>query len=563
MFGKVRLSFLCISFIIMCTLIFSTINQYSRVNFNQEVLVRNPHNPISITQESSSSQQKDADEVFPEQRNGVYDSVIVPDFEILVMVSPDHNQFSSLDFDDNIYCLFQNNSTSLAKFTGVLPSSGATIFKCSIPKKLRDLESIYPPILTTSLEDYSLSSDESLKKMVFSWNISLCYDSFSTEEDVILLVKGINKNPLAINKSPSELKCLFSNGVNKVVTSVTSSSQEVFRCLHPNETEIISFGDEMIRVSLVEKDWAVRSVAYYTPPARNLIRAEKKLLCASTMVYNVSKFLREWVIYHSRLGIDKFIFYDNASEDGWQDVVNKLTQDYNIDIEVVFWPWPKTQEAGFSHSAVRSRESCTWMMYTDVDEYVFSPKWVNSLQPSSDMLTSLLPTNISSVPSQKIGQVEIFCYEFGPSDQKVHPAGGVTQGYTCRSRVFNRHKSIVLLDAIDTSLFNVIHHFELKDGYNGRKVSSRDAVVNHYKYQAWSEFQAKFKRRVSAYVGDWSHPGNLMSKDRTPGLGFKPVEPKDWGKRFCEVQDTGLKMLTQKWFGVVSSQGHKMVWQDV
>ncbi|KAI3949725.1 hypothetical protein MKX01_040942 [Papaver californicum] len=469
MFGKFRLSFLCNSSIIICILIFFTINQYSRANFNQE-LVRNPYDPISITQEPSSSKRKDADEVFPEQRNRVHDSVIIPD----------HNQFSSLDFDDNIYCLFQNNSTSPAKFTGVLPSSGAKIFKCSIPEKLRDLKSIYPPILTTSPEDYSLSSD-------------IFMEYFS----------------------------------------------EVFRCSHPNETDIIGLGDEKIRVSLVEKDWAVPSVAYYTPPARNLIRAEKKLYA-------------QWVIYHSRLGIDKFIFYDNASEDGLQDIVNKLTQDYNIDIEVVFWPWPKTQEAGFSHSAVRSRESCTWMMYTDVDEYVFSPKWVNSLQPSSGMLTSLLPTNISSMLSQKIGQVEIFCYEFGASDQKVHPVEGVTQGYTCRSRIFNRHKSIVLLDAIDTSLFNAIHHL----------MSSSDAVVNHYKYQAWSEVQAKFKRRVSAYVVDWSDPKNLMSKDRTPGLGLEPVEPKDWGKRFCEVQDTGLKMLTQKWFGLASSQGHKMVWQD-
>ncbi|MCL7040903.1 hypothetical protein MKW94_023587 [Papaver nudicaule] len=463
---------------------------------------------------------------------------------------------------DSIYCVFQSNSTSPAKFTGVLPSSRSKFFKRSIPNNLRDLKSIHPPILSTSPEDYYLSSDESLKEKVFSWNSSMCYDSFSTEEDVILFVKGANKNHLAINRSPTELKCLFSNGVNTVITSVTSSSQEVFRCLHPSETEIHGLGDEKIRVALQLNDSVIPSVAYYRPLARNLIHPEKKQLCASTMVHNVSKFLREWVIFHSRLGIDKFVFYDNGSEDGLQDVVNKLTGDYNIDIEVIFWPWPKTQEAGFSHSAIRSRESCTWMMYTDVDEFVFSPKWVNSLEPSSGMLKSLLPINISTLPSQKIGQVMIFCYEFGPSDQKVHPVEGVTQGYTCRSRKLNRHKSIVLLDAIDTSLFNVIHHFELKDGYQSKKVISRDAVVNHYKYQAWSEFQAKFKRRVSAYVADWTDPVNPMSKDRTPDLGFEPVEPKDWGERFCEVQDMGLKMLAQKWFGLVSSEGHIMVWQD-
>ncbi|MCL7028971.1 hypothetical protein MKW94_025428 [Papaver nudicaule] len=548
MFGNVKLSLFCIiSSIIICLFTVSTINQYSQANFSQE-LVRHKHTPILITQEPSSSQgKKDANEVFPEQRNRIHDSVIVADFEILVMVAPHHKyQYSSLDFDGNVYCVFQTNSISPAKCTGVLPSSGTKIFKCSIPENLRDLKSIHPPILTTSTEDYSLSSDESLK--VFSRSNPLCYDSLSTEEDIILFAKGVNKNPSAINKSPSELKCLFSNGVNNsntFSTSVTSSSQEVFRCLHPNETEILGLGDGKIRVSLQVNDTVVPSLVYYTPPAQKLIRPEKKLLCACTMVYNVSKFLREWVIYHSKLGIDKFILYDNGSEDGLQDFVNKLKGDYNVDIEVIFWPWPKTQEAGFSHSAIHSRESCTWMMYADVDEFVFSWKWVNSSEPSSDMLRSLLPTNTSSLPSEEIGQLMIFCYEFGPSDQKVHPVEGVTQGYTYRKRILNRHKSIVLLDAIDTSLFNVIHHFELKLGYQGRKVSSRDAVVNHYKYQAWPEFQAKFERR-----------------DRTPGLGFEPVEPEDWGKRFCEVQDTGLKMLAQKWFGLASSEGIKMVWQD-
>ncbi|KAI3963589.1 hypothetical protein MKW92_050129 [Papaver armeniacum] len=337
MFGKVRLSLFCIYSIIICMLIFSTINQYSGVNFSKE-LVCNPHNPLSITQEPSSSQRKDANE-------------IISYFEILVVVSPDHNQFS---YDDNIYCLFQNNSTSPAKFTG-----------CSIPENLRDLKSIHRQFLPYHRRLFLI-------------------------------------------------------------------------------TEIIGLGDEKIEVSL--------------------------------------------------------------NEDGLQDVVNKL------------------------------------------------------MKPSPDMLTSLLPSNFSSLQSQKIGQLQIFCYEFGMYDQKVHSVEGVTQGYECRRRILNRHKSIVLLNTIDTSMFNVIHHFELKDGYNGRKVSSRYAVVNHYKYQAWSEFQAKFKRRVSAYVVDWKDPVNPMSKDHTPGLGFEPVEPKDWG--FCEVQDTGLKMLTQKWFGLVSFEGLKMVWQE-
>lgn len=79
----------------------------------------------------------------------------------------------------------------------------------------------------------------------------------------------------------------------------------------------------------------------------------------------------------------------------------------------------------------------------------------------------------------------------------------------------NRHKSIVLLDAVHDSLVNVVHHFYLKKGYKMRKIDIRSVVVNHYKFQAWPEFKAKFKRRVSAYVADWTETVNPHSQDRS------------------------------------------------
>ena len=88
------------------------------------------------------------------------------------------------------------------------------------------------------------------------------------------------------------------------------------------------------------------------------------------------------------------------------------------------------------------------------------------------------------------------------------------------------------------------------------------AVVNHYKYQAWPEFKAKFRRRVSAYVVDWRESLNPKSKDRTPGLGFEPVEPNGWPKMFCDIRDDRLKLLSRKWFGIRTGTGSKMVWQQ-
>ncbi|KAM1721629.1 hypothetical protein ACFX13_023439 [Malus domestica] len=99
----------------------------------------------------------------------------------------------------------------------------------------------------------------------------MVYESFSTEDDVVLFTKVLD-NRQGINRPPTEFRCMFgdtNDKSNAVRTAVMSSVQEVFRCHHPN----------------------------------------------------VTAFLREWVIYHSKIGVDRFIFYDNDSDDGLENVV--------------------------------------------------------------------------------------------------------------------------------------------------------------------------------------------------------------------------------------------------
>lgn len=381
----------------------------------------------------------------------------------------------------------------------------------------------------------------------------IVYDVLFTTNDVVVFVKGVNKRQ-GVNRTPQEFNCVFGDDVsNATRTSVTSSLQEVFRCERPDLTAVST----LVRVSVeYTADKNVMPSIAYGDTVRNLtVRNPKSLLCACTMVYNVGKFLREWVIYHSKIGVDKFIFYDNGSDDDLYDVVKKLVRDgYNISSN--FWVWPKTQEAGFSHCAISNKDMCRWMMYIDVDEFVYGRAWSNSTVPSKSMLRSFLQN-----ADPRVGQILIGCHEFGPSNQKQNPVLGVMQGYNCRKKAENRHKSIVLLDAISDSLVNVIHHFDLKYGYKSRKLNVRNVVINHYKFQAWPEFKAKFRRRVSAYVVDWTQAVNPKSNDRAPGLGFSAVEPTGWAHKFCEVHDNELKIMVQTWFGVQTLTGYNMVWE--
>ncbi|KAJ7005633.1 hypothetical protein NC653_005064 [Populus alba x Populus x berolinensis] len=100
---------------------------------------------------------------------------------------------------------------------------------------------------------------------------------------------------------------------------ITSISKDDLLCLYPNNE---------------------------TTPAR----FSGEIVGACAMVFDVAKFLREWVVYHSKIGVEKFVLYDNDSDDDLMKVIKELNQE-GYSIERSFWIWPKTQEAGrFSHA---------------------------------------------------------------------------------------------------------------------------------------------------------------------------------------------------------------------
>ncbi|KAL9238091.1 hypothetical protein vseg_012563 [Gypsophila vaccaria] len=480
-------------------------------------------------------------------------SILIPDWEVLVIASQENELLET----QNYTCVFPNKETSPARFAGALPFQQSATFKCEFPARNRRRLPFYQPQLVRSETTAKNLDNSTPLNALMRWNF-IVYDSFTTENDVVLLVKGVN-NRQGVNRPPSDFNCLFGDDdpLTAVKTAVTSSVQEVFRCLRPRTVATVR--PIAVTLEILENNRSVAvvpSLAKYVHETRRTVEfnESKSYICACTMVYNVAKFLREWVMFHNNIGVDKFILYDNDSDDDLRSAVEELNRE-GFDVRTVYWAWPKTQEAGFSHCSLYSSQICDWVAYLDVDEFVFSPSWLESPRPRNDMLRSLLPKD----SQDRVGQVSIRCNEFGPSNLTAHPVDGVTQGYTCRRRIDQRHKSIVLLDALDHSLLNVVHHFKLKDDYKTIQVDPNQAIVNHYKYQAWPEFQAKFRRRVSAYVIDWRQNLNPMSNDRAPGLGFEAVEPPGWPQKFCEVYDDRMKVLTRRWFEL---NGSVMAWQS-
>ncbi|GMH25709.1 hypothetical protein Nepgr_027552 [Nepenthes gracilis] len=376
----------------------------------------------------------------------------------------------------------------------------------------------------------------------YRWD-SLAYEAvIDYDNSTIVFFKGFGLKPNKLS-DPTRFECVYGweFRMRKLLlrSEVLSIGQEIARCKTPlsvlNSNGRVSSQRpaDSIRVSvkLKGRDALPSAALPIARPEFGQANGEEKLheMCVCTMLRNQARFLQEWIMYHAKIGVQRWFLYDNNSDDDIKRVIKMLNY-LNYNVTRHLWPWIKSQEAGFAHCALRARGHCKWVGFIDVDEFFHSPL---------DLSLGDVVRGQSKVGN--VGEVRIFCYNFGPSGLKKVPRKGVTVGYTCRTRAHERHKSIVRPEALNPSLLNEVHHFHLREGFDFVTLDRPIMGINHYKYQVWEVFKEKFYRRVATYVSDWQDEQNVGSKDRAPGLGTRAIEPSDWSSRFCKVNDTELR----------------------
>ncbi|ONK71186.1 uncharacterized protein A4U43_C04F5770 [Asparagus officinalis] len=445
----------------------------------------------------------------------IQEAVSFPDL-ILLFIKPPLETLSS-----DLQCLYYNSNSSHNPNLKLPPISSSTLnlfIRC-------------PLAPFGSSVSFSLSPSVSLPPVVpLSWD-RLAYSAVIDHRDntTVVFAKGFNLRSARLSDT-NRYECVFGwrfdNPKYALTTPVVSAAQEIFRCKTPlSVLRPSNVNPPLVSIKTRGRGSITLPTVAHPLTISNPKRKKKHNMCICTMVRNQARFLQEWIAYHARIGVERWFIYDNNSDDGIEQVVSSMSS-----VSLHEWPWVKTQEAGFAHCALRARDSCEWVGFIDVDEFLYLP--------SNVTLPDLL-ANYSNKPW--IGEIRTPCHSFGPSGLKKIPSDGVTVGYTCRVAAPERHKSIVRPEALNPSLINIVHHFHLREGIRYLNMDIRVMVVNHYKYQVWEVFKEKFYRRVATYVADWQDEENVGSKDRAPGLGTKAVEPPNWSTRFCEVNDTGLR----------------------
>ncbi|WOL13345.1 hypothetical protein Cni_G22115 [Canna indica] len=196
----------------------------------------------------------------------------------------------------------------------------------SLPKL--PLSAIADSVLLPNWEALS-QQDPSREMMWYTW---LVYELVSTSDDVIFFAKGINHRH-GTNNPVSVLRCIFSptsGGATIVVTSISSSAQEVFGCPHPPSANVLAAGSLYVSLVFETDALPIPTVAEYLSPhatsiggAADAARSLRAFIWANTMAYDISKFLPKWVAYHVGIGVDHFFSYDNGSEDKLEAAVSR------------------------------------------------------------------------------------------------------------------------------------------------------------------------------------------------------------------------------------------------
>ncbi|MGP0089267.1 MAG: glycosyltransferase family 2 protein [Xanthobacteraceae bacterium] len=137
----------------------------------------------------------------------------------------------------------------------------------------------------------------------------------------------------------------------------------------------------------------------------------KETLGLVCVVKNESSYILEWVAHYRTIGIKNLILYDNDSNDGTGEILEKLAR--RGVVQVLNWPVPEgtsPQLSAYADALGRFRDRFDFLAFFDADEFLTPRAEVNI-------------TNWISSLDDDVGAVAINQRVFGSSGQKTRQSG--------------------------------------------------------------------------------------------------------------------------------------------
>jgi hypothetical protein len=149
-------------------------------------------------------------------------------------------------------------------------------------------------------------------------------------------------------------------------------------------------------------------------------------ICA--IAKNEARYLLEWIAYHRVVGVEHFLIFDNDSNDGTSEMLEKLTETGFV--ERVSWPNGEDggppQLAAYGEGLNRLRDRAKWIAFIDLDEFLLplqSDDVKEVLRDFEDAAGLVVPWRIFGSSGEEIWRDEPVITRFthrAPDDHSVN-----------------------------------------------------------------------------------------------------------------------------------------------
>lgn len=258
--------------------------------------------------------------------------------------------------------------------------------------------------------------------------------------------------------------------------------------------------------------------------------SDVKPLAVCAIFKDEARYLLEWLAYHSVIGFDRFVLYDNGSTDGGSELVRSSR--FAGRATVIHWPERPGQLSAYQHFIDCYRRDFEWAAFIDLDEFLH-PLAGDSVVPllaACDGFSAVL--------------VQWRC--FGPSGWTDRPDGLVIENYNLRlddEKPVNRTVKSIVRCADLEGISATPHQFDVRGPVCdtlGRQTFNTPtqpvacqgmAVINHY---------------ITKSKQDWLEKLRRGSPDRDDAMPTYKPDVFDKLAQECTVEDNAIKRFVPR-----------------
>lgn len=299
-------------------------------------------------------------------------------------------------------------------------------------------------------------------------------------------------------------------------------------------------------------------------------------LCLMTAMKQYPFLLPPWLEYYRRLGVDQVFLYDNGAPVD----LHKYLAKWRDFVQVVFWPWPRSQMQSNNHFLLASKSRCRFLAFFDADEFAMvggGPATINeSKEPTAEIekknVMSQVDTEFKLEDMPLLKRYVLFRYLQGyqqisfrflvmvNSGYVRRPNGDLPELYTHRAEHQKMSSGKVIINRDREWSHHKIHIVKgkgkgKKNYWNMTlelepKSVAHSAMLVHYTHRSWEDFVAKNKIG-GASVMTAGRPPKMLDVDKPDPEYMNEASVKyegfrDRWREIMKMKDTGRLTLTWK-----------------